>query len=49
LDSEPICRVELNFDCRDEIVPLLFALKHVDGRPELRDEVLDSMFIVSPS
>jgi len=40
LDCEPVCRVELNLECRDEIVPILFALKHVYSRPELRDEVL---------
>lgn len=41
LDCEPIGDIELNLECRDEIVPILFALKHVYSRPELRDEVLD--------
>jgi hypothetical protein len=32
--------VELNLDCRDEIVPILQALQHIYSQPELRDEIL---------
>ena len=32
--------VELNLECRDEMVPILRALQHIYGRPELRDEPL---------
>lgn len=39
-DCEAITRIELNFDCRDEIIPILFALKHVYSQPKLRDEIL---------
>jgi transposase, IS5 family len=40
LDCNPIPELELNFDCRDEIVPILAALKHVYTKPELRDQIL---------
>jgi hypothetical protein len=36
----------MNSTAPDEIVPILFTLKHVDSRPELRDEVLD---LVAPN
>lgn len=39
-DCEAIENVELNLECRDEIIPILFALQHVYGNAELRDEVL---------
>jgi len=39
-DCEAIENVELNLQCRDEIIPILFALQHVYGNAELRDEVL---------
>lgn len=41
LDCDPITRIELNLNCRDEIIPVLFALKHVYMDPRLRDRILD--------
>ncbi len=43
LDCPGITDVRLNTDCRDEIIPILRALQHIYGRPELRDELLDAV------
>jgi len=32
--------VELNLNCRDEIIPILAALQHVYSQPRLRDQIL---------
>ena len=40
LDCRTVLDVELNLDCRDEIVPILRALQHIYSQTELRDEVL---------
>jgi len=40
LDCLPIGEVKLNLDCRDEIIPILRALQHLYGSPELRRELL---------
>jgi hypothetical protein len=40
LSTIPILNVELNLQCRDEIIPILRALQHVYGKPELRQEIL---------
>jgi transposase, IS5 family len=40
LSTTPILDVELNFQCRDEIIPILRALQHVYSEPELRQEIL---------
>jgi len=40
LDGGNILDVELNLECRDEMIPILRALQHIYGRPELRDEIL---------
>ena len=42
-DCPVIPEVRLNTDCRDEIIPILRALQHIYGRPELRDELLDAV------
>src|SRR5947209_6336400 len=39
-DSLPIAQVNLNVNCRDEIIPILRALQHVYGNVALRDELL---------
>ena len=39
-DCEAIENVELNLQCRDEIIPVLFALQHVYRNTELREKVL---------
>ena len=43
LDCPVVPEVRLNTDCRDEIIPILRALQHIYGRPELRDELLDAV------
>src|SRR5271169_748500 len=40
LSSTPIPDVELNLQCRDEIIPILRALQHLYGEPALRQEIL---------
>jgi IS5 family transposase len=40
LDCLPIGEVELNLNCRDEIIPILRALQHVYGDAVLRRELL---------
>ena len=40
LDCTPVSQVELNTQCRHEIVPFLRALQHLYTRPKLRDEIL---------
>jgi len=41
LDCPAVDRVELNLNCRDEIVPILRALQHVYGNVQLRREIID--------
>lgn len=38
-DCQPIEQVTLNFECRDEIVPVLAGLQHLYSQVELRDQV----------
>ena len=40
LDCLPIGEVELNLECRDEIIPILRALQHLYGQSERRQELL---------
>ena len=40
LDCQPIEQLRLNLDCRDEIIPVLEALKHVFCQSELRDQLI---------
>lgn len=40
LDCDAIADLELNLQCRDEIIPILLALKHIYLQVELRDEIL---------
>ena len=39
LDCQSIEELQLNLNCRDEIVPVLEGLKHVFGQPELRNHL----------
>ena len=39
-DCAGVPRVSLNFNCRDEIIPILRALQEVYSRAELRDQIL---------
>jgi len=40
LGCSPVLEVEVNLNCRDEIIPILAALQHVYAQPKLRDEIL---------
>jgi transposase, IS5 family len=40
LDTLPIAQVNLNLNCRDEIIPILRALQHVYAKVAMRDELL---------
>jgi IS5 family transposase len=41
LDCVPISELKLNLNCRDEIIPILEALKHVFCQAELRDRLIE--------
>ena len=41
LDCQGVLGVQLNLECRDEIIPILRALQQVYSRPELRDQILN--------
>jgi IS5 family transposase len=43
LGSNPVLDVQLNTNCRDEIIPILAALQHIYGQPALRDEILNAV------
>src|SRR6266446_2827265 len=40
LDCPAVPDLELNLNCRDEIVPILRALQHIYSQPQLRDAIL---------
>lgn len=40
LDCCPILNVQLNLNCRDEIIPILRALQHIYSQRKLRDSIL---------
>jgi hypothetical protein len=40
LDGRPVLDVELNLNCRDEIIPILAALQHLYAQPVVREAVL---------
>jgi hypothetical protein len=40
LDSPPIHQVELNFECRDSIIPVLRSLQHVYSKPDLTETIM---------
>lgn len=41
LDCHGVAKLQLNLNCRDEIIPVLRALQQIYSRPELRDPILD--------
>ena len=41
LDAQSVLDVELNFECRDEIIPILRSLQHIYSRPETREVILE--------
>lgn len=40
-DVPRITEVSLNYECRDEIIPVLRSLQYIYSKPELRDDILD--------
>ena len=40
LDCQTIPNLRLNLNCRDEIIPILAALKHIYLQPKVRDHIL---------
>ena len=40
-DCRNVTDVELNVNCRDEIIPILRALQHIYSKGEVRNEILD--------
>lgn len=40
-DCRGVLGVQLNLECRDEIIPILAALQHIYSQPEMRDAILD--------
>lgn len=40
LDGGRVLEVDLNLNCRDEIIPVLRSLQHVYARPILRDQII---------
>jgi transposase, IS5 family len=43
LDCPAVANVSLNFNCRNETVPLLRALQHIYGTPKVRDAILGAI------
>ena len=43
LGCPAVADAQLNLNCRDEAVPILAALRHVYGRPALRDQILEAV------
>src|SRR5205823_647875 len=43
LGCPAVADAQLNLNCRDEVVPILAALRHVYGRPALRDQILEAV------
>ena len=39
-DCNPVTRIELNLECRDEIIPILAALQHIYANAKLRAKIL---------
>ena len=40
LNSPPIHRVELNFECRHSIIPVLRSLQHVYSKPDVTEKIM---------
>ena len=40
-DCRGVSDVELNWECRDELIPILRALQQVYGQPQVRGQILD--------
>ncbi len=42
-DCQAVGNVELNLNCRDEIIPILKALQHIYSQPKLRKSILEAV------
>ena len=40
-DCQTVTEVQLNLECRDEIIPVLRGLQHIYRQPQLRNEILN--------
>jgi IS5 family transposase len=40
-DCQTVSQIDLNLNCRDEIVPILAGLQHIYNQPQLRSQILD--------
>ena len=47
-DCHAVNLVELNFNCRDEIIPVWRSLQHVYCTPTLRQEMLELVALDGP-
>lgn len=43
LDCPPISKVSLNLNCRNETIPILYALQHIYRTPKVRDAILGAV------
>lgn len=43
LDCPPISKVSLNLHCRNETIPILYALQHIYCTPKVRDAILGAV------
>jgi IS5 family transposase len=43
LDCRSVLDVQLNLNCRDEIIPILRALQYIYSQPKLRDDILQAI------
>lgn len=41
MDAIPISKIQLNFECRDEIIPLLAGLQHLYQNVAVRNQIVD--------
>ena len=41
LDCRAIPDVQLNLNCRDEIIPILAGLQHIYSQPQLRNDIVN--------
>ena len=43
LDCPPVRKVSLNLNCRNETIPILYALQHIYSTPKVRDVILGAV------
>ena len=37
----PICELQLNLQCRDEIIPIMTGIQYIFSDPKLKGELMD--------